>query len=245
MIQEMRYSGVSANPSDYECADGSMSVSIGLVPEDGSFKPVMPPFEVIQLNDGEKVLFIHKTSSFEHFIIHNAEEGGLFSMDKTDAKRTNIGTVFDVANVNAVGNTLVILSASGINYYLWKDGSYKLLGDHIPDIEISFGLIGRPRLYSVSDESKSTFWIHLPERHDDLTKELSENNKTQQEIGYAEHPSMDRHCDSVFDRLGRCQEISGQHGAAVGRFGAQHPCGRRGLDIVFAQKRSGNGLCRL
>lgn len=177
MIQEMRYSGVSANPSDYECADGSMSVSIGLVPEDGSFKPVMPPFEVIQLNDGEKVLFIHKTSSFEHFIIHNAEEGGLFSKDKTDAKRTNIGTVFDVANVNAVGNTLVILSASGINYYLWKDGSYKLLGDHIPDIEISFGLIGRPRLYSVSDESKSTFWIHLPERHDDLTKELSENNK--------------------------------------------------------------------
>lgn len=26
---------------------------------------------------------------------------------------------------------------------------------------------------------------------------LSEHNKTQQEIGYAEHPSMGRHCDSV------------------------------------------------
>lgn len=173
----MRYSGVSANPSDCDCVDGSMSVSIGLVPEDGSFKPVMSPFEVIQLNDGEKVLFIHKTSSFEHFIIHNAEDGSLFSMDKTDAKRKNIGSVFNVTNINSVGNTLVILSASGINYYLWKDGSYKLLGDHIPDIEISFGLVGHPRLYSVSDESKSTFWIHLPESHDDFTKELSENNK--------------------------------------------------------------------
>lgn len=71
---------------------------------------------------------------------------------------------------------------------------------------------------------------------------LSEHNKTQQEIGYAEHPSMDRHCDSVFDRLGRCQEISGQHGAAVGRFGAQHPCGRRGLDIVLPKNAAATGF---
>ena len=63
MNQEIKYSGFSAVPSDYECSDGSLAVSINLLPEDGALKPILAPSEVMQLQDGEVVKFIHKTSS--------------------------------------------------------------------------------------------------------------------------------------------------------------------------------------
>ena len=32
MIKEIKYNGYSANPSDYECADGDLSVAMNLIP---------------------------------------------------------------------------------------------------------------------------------------------------------------------------------------------------------------------
>lgn len=70
MNQEIKYSGFSAVPSDYECSDGSLAASINLVPEDGALKPVMPPSVEIQLSDDTgSCVFIHESSSFTHYIV--------------------------------------------------------------------------------------------------------------------------------------------------------------------------------
>ncbi len=69
MIQEIKYNGLTAIPSDYECDDGNLSLSLGMLPEDGALRPVLPPKTVYQLDDGEKVEFIHQTSSFRHYIV--------------------------------------------------------------------------------------------------------------------------------------------------------------------------------
>ena len=86
MNQEIKYSGFSAVPSDYECSDGSLAVSINLLPEDGALKPILAPSEVMQLQDGEVVKFIHKTSSFTHYIVYSVKNGkmleGVLSKDK-------------------------------------------------------------------------------------------------------------------------------------------------------------------
>ena len=37
MNKEIKYSGFSAVPSDYECPDGDLSVAMNLIPEDGAF----------------------------------------------------------------------------------------------------------------------------------------------------------------------------------------------------------------
>ena len=50
MNQEIKYSGFSAVPSDYECSDGSLAVSINLLPEDGALQPVLPPSVEVQLS---------------------------------------------------------------------------------------------------------------------------------------------------------------------------------------------------
>lgn len=180
MIQELKYNGYSANPSDYECADGDLATSIGVVPEDGALKPVLPPSLYMQLNDGETVKYIHKTASFTHFIIYNSSERKFYSIDKATKSRLTVGTLgYALSHFNGIGNTLLAFTDDGIYYYLWKDGAYKSLGNHIPDVQMSFGLVGHPRLFSLSDESKSTFTVSFDSISEGaIYNELSENNKT-------------------------------------------------------------------
>ena len=176
MIKEIKYNGHTANLSDYESPDGDLATAIGLITEDGTLKPVLPPSEVLELNVGEAVKYIHTTSVFTHYIVY--DNYNIYSIDKETKTRITIGRLNGVTHFNAVGNTLLAFSPTGINYYLWKSDAYKSLGDHIPDVEMSFGLVGHPRLFSLSDESKSTFWISFDNISEStLYNEFSEDNK--------------------------------------------------------------------
>lgn len=163
MIKELKYTEYSANPTDYECADGDLAMALGVVHEDGSLRPLLPPAVVCQLPENCKVVYIHKTSSFEHYIIQNTSTNCLYWINST-AKSANLTTenqigssgYYNISHVNAIGNTLMIFTATAINYVLWKSGAYNVLGDKLPEIAISFGLIGHPRLYSLVTEDGSS-----------------------------------------------------------------------------------------
>lgn len=163
MIKELKYTDYSANPTDYECADGDLAMALGVVHEDGSLRPLLPPAVVCQLPENCKVVYIHKTSSFEHYIIQNTSTNCLYWINST-AKSANLTTenqigssgYYNISHVNAIGNTLMIFTATAINYVLWKSGAYNVLGDKLPEIAISFGLIGHPRLYSLVTEDGSS-----------------------------------------------------------------------------------------
>lgn len=181
MIKEIKYNGYSANPSDYECVDGDLATTMGLIQEDGAMKPILPPSVKLQLEEGESVMYIHQTSSFTHYIVYSDTTRKVYSIDeKTPNTKLTVGSLgYKMSHFNAIGNTLLIFTSNGIYYYLWKDDAYKELGNHIPDVEVSFGLVGRPRLFSLSDESKSTFTISFDGISEgNLYKELSESNKT-------------------------------------------------------------------
>lgn len=180
MINELKYNGYTANPSDYECIDGDLAMSIGLVPEDNALKPVLPPSVVMELEEGEVVRLIHTTASYTHYIIYNSITHKAYSIDKDTKTRLTIGSVsYELSHFNAIGNTLLAFTSDGIYYYLWKSNGYVELGNHIPDVEVSFGLVGHPRLFSLSDESKSTFSISFDSISEgSLYNELSETNKT-------------------------------------------------------------------
>lgn len=171
MNQEIKYSGFSAVPSDYECSDGSLAVSINLLPEDGALKPILAPAEVMQLQDGEIVKFIHKTSIYEHYITRKDTSYTWF--DKTNT-RGNIGVVNGCINVTSVGNTLIFLTETGMQYYLWKGGSigYLYLGSKIPECPLSFGLQGE----LVRTDEFTINFNGISEG--DIFKEFSDDNKT-------------------------------------------------------------------
>ncbi len=180
MNKEIKFSGLSAVPSDYESPDGQLSLSLNLLNETGSLAPLFPPKVLFALDPGSEVIFVHKPSGLQHFIIR-AADGSLKFTDLEAASLSDIpGTLgSSVSHIDAVGNTLLVFSSSAITYYLWTDGAYKRLGTSLPDIQISFGLVGRPRLYSVSDDSKSTFNISFDSiPASDINGTFSEANKS-------------------------------------------------------------------
>ena len=110
MNQEIKYSGFSAVPSDYECSDGSLAVSINLLPEDGALQPVLPPSVEVQLSkETGSCVYIHETSSFTHYIVANGNAYSWFDKENTDTI-TSIGNVSNCIKVTSIGNTLIFLT---------------------------------------------------------------------------------------------------------------------------------------
>lgn len=150
MIKDIKYNGFTQVPSDYECPDGDIAGAVNVIPEDGSIHGVFPPSSIMSLSAGQKVWFIHKTSAYTHYIIYDG--GTLYWMNGKDVPDNKV-VIEDrdgLGSLNAVGNMLMALCDDGIYYYFWKKDKYVSLGNHLPNIEISFGLQGNPRFASVS-----------------------------------------------------------------------------------------------
>lgn len=159
MQKEIRFGGYSTTPSDYDSRDGELASSLGLVNEDEALRPIAPPVVIDTFGSGVSVVFIHSSQTgYTHFILYDtathqlkwASQGGSPAL---------IEAVPGLVKVDAVGNTLIALSSSGISYYLWSDEEtrYKPLGNAIPDIPISFGLVAHPRGF----DGDTTFNIAL------------------------------------------------------------------------------------
>lgn len=144
MIKEIKYSEITTVPPDNTCSDGDAALLLNLIPEDGALKPVMPPKEVMALQDKMHITYIHKTTSFRHYIIHDEAKKKLVwtSDGKTFTDLYTLGKVH-LHQVNAIGNTLMALTEDGTHYFLWDNAKdYKHLGTHLPELPITFGLKG-------------------------------------------------------------------------------------------------------
>lgn len=145
MIKDIKFNGYTAQPSDYSCPDGDLSLSLNGIPDNGTFQPVFPPKVVLSLADGEDVVYIHKTTNFTHYIVYTASSGAIKAINAKDTTKTYaLPAIQKVLQVTAVGNTLVVLTEDGMHYILWKGETegYLNLGTHLPELPISFGLQG-------------------------------------------------------------------------------------------------------
>ncbi len=158
MIKEIKYGSYSAIPSDYECTDGDLAVAIGAVSEDGAVRPVEPPTALFKLSIGKKVLAIHETTQFKHYIVHDTALNKLYWLDSADATNDGTGTAdgklkwlrnitSTINGLTCVGNTVVVVMKAEMAYFFWRDGSYHDLGAKPPFTTIQFGLRGQFESY--------------------------------------------------------------------------------------------------
>ena len=206
MIKEIKYNGYTVTPSDYECEDGDLDMASNLVQEDGALQPILPPLKEFGIGANYRLVFIHKVKPEYQYILYDTENNRLYRTTKAAAVAGTSGYPDQIStemypsfnHVDAVGNTLLVFSdtytssgttyAGGIDYYLWKGTTYQRLGNRLPDVSLSFGLFGRPRLFSVSDDSHSKFDVEFAESIpiEDIHNNLSEENKrsvTEQVMG--------------------------------------------------------------
>lgn len=176
MTNELKYNGYSAEPSDYECADGDLATSIGLIQEEGAVKPLFPPSVVHSFEKGLTVKYIHETVNFRHYILYN-ESGVMSWWNKINTKYKQLYDFSSTAiyEVNSVGNTLIILAADGMHYFLWKNNAYSYLGTEMPELPLSFGLQGEviESKFEQSDITRVVFpkGIHPVKIYDDFDED--------------------------------------------------------------------------
>ena len=171
MQQNIKYTGLANNPSDYDCPDGQLATAIGLVSEDDALKGVPQPTSQMILPVGCAIIRLHKTSAFTHYLVRHiyTRDGTrhvrLLWFDSsviTDAQQlpvdwsgqqwdsdlsAEVTLIYDfgdtdIKEVNTVGNTIVILKNDGLLYFLWKNNKYNTLGSDLPQLDVSFGLQG-------------------------------------------------------------------------------------------------------
>ena len=66
MIKDIRFGGMATVPDDYSAKDGEMALSMNMLNERGGLEVTGKPKELLQLENGEKVVYIHKNAGNEH-----------------------------------------------------------------------------------------------------------------------------------------------------------------------------------
>ena len=145
MEKDIRFTGYTAVPSDYECSDGELTQAYNLINEDGAYKSLLTPKVVFNLGESHKVIYVHKATTYTHYIIQDTENKKLLwtndGKSLTDLYSLNSNVLYQVVGI---GNTLIALTDTGMFYFLWKGDTagYLFLGNDIPELSISFGLQG-------------------------------------------------------------------------------------------------------
>ena len=166
MIKEIEYKGMTAASSDYSCADGELDVSLSVDTSNGEGQAEYNPSTEFTLPENTwRVMVIHETADYKHYILANTESGETHYLSYIDAADTTkvvgidnkgkyIASGWVIKSVTPMGNTLVVTSENpeteegDMCYFLWRNGEYVALGSEIPDIALRFRLIARGKFYS-------------------------------------------------------------------------------------------------
>lgn len=152
MNKDIRYSGYSTAPSDYDCQDGTLTTSLNIINEDGGLQRICQPAEVLTLRNGEIALLIHNVPGQTNWIFLRGNKDGAFTlhwMIKSDDVENTEGAVRidcpdDALNgfrdIALIGNTIAVATNKGVQYLIWRHDTYKYLGNRPPFISIDFGM---------------------------------------------------------------------------------------------------------
>ena len=124
--------GITTSPSDLLSDDTELTASRDLIFRNGEMQPLRHAKQFDSTNN--RLLYIHKGADYTNAITYDGHEnlycGTLSDNAIAEDKGTfSVGMVYDISSV---GNTLVVATANGLHYILFKEGSYVDLGTELP-----------------------------------------------------------------------------------------------------------------
>lgn len=213
---DVRYKGYTANTSDYDAPDGDLALSLNVGLKAGTLKPMLPPKQIITLEEKEHLVYIDNDRYIYYGI--NQYRGSLYWKDKEGEKHYLYSNKSDEGIYNylglqfqTLGNVLVLIDRieqGRIFYFLWTGEDYKYLGQHLPEINLSFGLQVRNTMsYSCELTQVAIFptahYTDTPLQHTDkVAIILGEANKLIAEAtskGYFIYPFFVRYAYRLYD----------------------------------------------
>lgn len=187
MNKEIRYSGYTAQPSDYDAPDGQLSLAINLINEDGAITPIPGPRRLFKmplntvydgtdtpapqpddcfihtLSDGHKHLLVRYGDMLLYTPVDLAEDSVLKVPDSlSDWKECHInGTIGSNARYAALGNILVIATDSRLIRLQFVDGDYLDVSE-MPMPAVSFYLTNKLAEYPEGGMPMTIRWQGAP-----------------------------------------------------------------------------------
>lgn len=155
-MKDILFTGIGRAMSDLDANDGELSVSHNIINDNGAMRPIWVPDDIITLQDGEELVYVHRTSGYKNYIVRKS--GTLFFFTDNNSSRSEVKgnlVVDESLKVSSMGNTLILTSGNGLEYVLYSEGSYRYIGQKPPELNIKFGL-KLSRLGSAHDYAKIT-----------------------------------------------------------------------------------------
>lgn len=152
MRQEIFFKGLNLAGDDHNAQPGELSLCAGVEVHDGALRPSVltgTNVGVLKVDDDvATLLYTHVTPSYTHYVAMVQNTVGLqtitilywFKEDASYGGQLNTVSLDDIRTVNSVGNTLIVMTASGLNYFLYRstDAGYKSLGNRPPFVRLQF-----------------------------------------------------------------------------------------------------------
>ena len=129
--------------------DGELSECVNLIPQNGELVNLQEPRALrvegegsdteLSLQEGEMLFFIHKVREGDHYIVCRDGTISFFTKDAPE-ERIAFGEIEGLKSCTAAGNILAAIGEKGLERWFWRDGAYRSLGTHLPELPIQFGL---------------------------------------------------------------------------------------------------------
>lgn len=152
--------GIIHTPSDVSPVDGDLNECINLVPSDGELKPLEMPQKIFPNGGvGGVVAAIHKGTWGKHFIKVNNYNNTIWFLDENMLPIEPRSITFEskIKWVQCLGTYVIVGTDSAVEYIVYKNGVYRLIGQSVqsPDIEFYIKNGGDENLYKQTTPAPS------------------------------------------------------------------------------------------
>lgn len=153
MNQEIRPKGLKLSPDDRAATPGELAMCGGAELHDGTLRPSFVDGTEVRtlkslINGAQTVhtlIYVHEGASYTNYITSVGSDLFWWDKDSLTGFPKTISNVdaTKIKDISSVGNTLCIVTDTGIHYVLFKAGTtpgYKYLGTQPPFVNIQFSL---------------------------------------------------------------------------------------------------------
>lgn len=141
------FAGITKNTDDTISGDGECQDLLNIRIKDGALRPIPPPLLKEKLGGSYEMVFRHVGANYDNYIcVRNGEIDAYISSNDDIRETTTLlrsDSSIPIHDIRIIGNTLSVITQTGIEYYLFKDQIYKYLGRKPPFPVIQFKLYSK------------------------------------------------------------------------------------------------------
>ena len=145
-ISRIQLRGISRTPSDRLTTDGGCEESLNVYLDNAESAPAFKPEDVTKklgLPDNlvADKIFIHKTANYENYVVQQGQK--LIAYTSVGPKEViTLSENESLTDIDAIGNIVIITTGETLYYALWKNDTYKFIGNSLPVPSIRIDVVG-------------------------------------------------------------------------------------------------------